>query len=324
MSILPPADWVPMRVYQQDTELLVDTCAINWNQLIEPFFEQTLERELRQPFNALFRAQVPLAQVAEQEQQNPSPPPAGLIFHMSRCGSTLLSRLLQFSPGCRMIAEPGAITMLLRQTAEHPLAVRVLLLRGLVGMFGRVAAPDQPPRLFLKLDSWQTCDLALFRLAFPATPWIFVTRDPLEILVSQINNPASAMLTRSEGAAQIGLDPSVALTQSIEEFCARALGCYCQIARQQLDSQGLVIDYAQLPGAAFELLPQWFGLEWTAQNQVHLRRLTRFHAKHPAEMFDDDSARKRAVATDWMRAATDQWARPSYEALTIATKAGKA
>ena len=53
-----------------------------------------------------------------------------------------------------------------------------------------VSALAQPRRgeqaLFVKLDSWHTLALPLFRRAFPSVPWVFLYRDPVEVPVSQL------------------------------------------------------------------------------------------------------------------------------------------
>jgi hypothetical protein len=57
----------------------------------------------------------------------------------------------------------------------------------MVAALGQARAGET--RLFLKLDCWHMRDLPLFRRAFPNTPWVFLYRDPVEVLVS---HPAGA------------------------------------------------------------------------------------------------------------------------------------
>ena len=47
---------------------------------------------------------------------------------------------------------------------------------------------------FVKFDSWNTLDLALIRRAFPDVPWIFLYRDPVEVIVSHMRQRGSQMI----------------------------------------------------------------------------------------------------------------------------------
>ena len=44
-------------------------------------------------------------------------------------------------------------------------------------------------RYFIKLDSWHIHDLPLIRAAFPEAPWIFVRRNLVEVVASQLRSP---------------------------------------------------------------------------------------------------------------------------------------
>lgn len=51
-------------------------------------------RCLRHPFNHVFRRESSMASLDEWYVESPGLAPAGFIFHMSRCGSTLACRML--------------------------------------------------------------------------------------------------------------------------------------------------------------------------------------------------------------------------------------
>src|SRR4051812_26126524 len=86
--------WMPMRVYSGDRTLMVDWCLLRRERLTDPFFEQTVERCLRRPFNLAFRRQTTVDELVAAARLGAGPPVAGLVFHMSRCGSTLVAQML--------------------------------------------------------------------------------------------------------------------------------------------------------------------------------------------------------------------------------------
>lgn len=114
--------------------------------------------------------------------------PAALVLHESRCGSTLVSQSL---------AECGALVSVSEATPVSQLLVipgvsaddRVALLRGLVRALVEGMGGNSLPGL-VKFTSWNVLLLPVIRAAFPDTPWVFVYRDPLEVLASHAQRPA--------------------------------------------------------------------------------------------------------------------------------------
>ena len=133
---------------------------------------------------------------------------------------------------------------------EFDAAGHAQLLRAMVGAFGRPRTSNVGPRLFLKLDSWHARALPLFRQAFPATPWIFVIRDPVEVLVSHLRRPgmqAAGVLPASiTGVDWRAGDPP-------ERYAAAALAGMCEAAEHAYAAGGgLVVNYTEA-GAADQI-----------------------------------------------------------------------
>ena len=121
---------MPIRIYWQDEEAFVDWCYMDGARLLEPFFDQTIESCFTSPFNLLFRHQTPLEVLGELYRQSRGLPLKGLIFHMSRCGSTLVSQMLgnvfdidpyvaQFFGGTSMLITVGVLLDTMRQMETH-------------------------------------------------------------------------------------------------------------------------------------------------------------------------------------------------------------
>ncbi len=91
-------DWMPIRVYQEQGEPMLDWAYFGSARFVEPFFEDTVAKVLRRSFSLLFRQQTPLSILDELQLLAPGVAPTGFIFHMSRCGSTLVSQMLAALP----------------------------------------------------------------------------------------------------------------------------------------------------------------------------------------------------------------------------------
>ena len=92
MELADLARWTPIRLGLQPPEPVLDWCDLRGNRFEEPFFDQSVQRWTN---GAAAR---PVVRTGLQElvalDGEPSLDPAGFIFHLSRCGSTLVSRLL--------------------------------------------------------------------------------------------------------------------------------------------------------------------------------------------------------------------------------------
>lgn len=315
MSERIPPGWAPISVALVRGRLVADCRPVNLDRLPAAFFDEDVNRALGQPFAAAFPAFADLEELAVSSELAGTP--AGLILHSSRCGSSLLVRLLQ-RPGCRVISEPSAVSLLLRHSAGRPPEERAALLRALVALFCRAEPGADSPRTILKLDSWETLELPLLRRAFPDAPSLFLYRDPVEVIVSQRHNPSGALASRVDVAWRLGLSPAEALAAPLEELCARLLSLTYAAALEHLDAGLALLSYPELPGGAIELLRRHFGLAWSPADLAHARRVAQFHAKHPGEYFADDSATKRRAAAPTVVAAAERWARGPYEALDAA------
>jgi len=75
----------------------------------------------------------------------------------------------------------------------------------------------------VKLDSWHTIALPLFRRAFPAVPWVFLYATPVEVMVSQLRMPGLQMLPEGIGPQLYGIERSYGGACTRKTIRARAL-----------------------------------------------------------------------------------------------------
>jgi gluconate kinase len=316
----PPAGWVPIRLYWRDGQALVDWCYLGDHTFTDPFFEQTIEVCLRSPFNLVFRQQTSVETLLEAQSCRPGPPPTGFIFHLSRCGSTLVAQMLAALPRHVVLSEAGPIDAVLNAHKRDPRlddTQRIAWLRAMVSALGQRRRGET--HLFIKFDCWHTLDLPLIRRAFPDVPWIFVYRDPVEILVSQVRQRGAHLTPRMLGPGLPGVDLAMAVAMGPEEYCARFLALICQAALDQhRAAAGLLINYRQLPDAVCSSILSWFGVSCPSADLERMREAARFNAKTPSMYFSDDSAEKNRAATDLIRRMADTWVAPLYQQLEAA------
>jgi hypothetical protein len=89
-------------------------------------------------------------------QLHPGLPPTGFIFHMSRCGSTLVSQMLASIPDNVVISEAGPIDAVVQAQATLPDLDHdrhAEWLRGVIGALGQPRTGGERPELSFSSDS---------------------------------------------------------------------------------------------------------------------------------------------------------------------------
>ncbi|MBS0631122.1 MAG: hypothetical protein JSS11_04355 [Verrucomicrobia bacterium] len=294
--------WTPLSLTGSTDGPAVDWCNFGPVRFTDSFFEQTAARALRNPARQLFRRQTGLEVLEHWDERVPSVRPTGFIYHLSRCGSTLAAQMLAASPRNIALSEPIPFD----QVLSLPLADdeansrRIACLRGVVHAMAQPRAGET--RCFIKVDSWHTHALPLIHAAFPDVPWIFLYRDPVEVLVSHHRQRGGQMIPGLMNARLFGLDPAEVLRMSPDEYCAHVLA---SISRAVLRHAGLghsrFINYRQLPGILWESLGDFFGAEFAPEEIALMREASCISAKQPHQSFAPDAAEKQSAATEEIR-----------------------
>ncbi|HEV2828459.1 MAG TPA: hypothetical protein VGW76_12750 [Pyrinomonadaceae bacterium] len=312
--------WVPTRFYWREGKPVVDWCYLGRQRFEAAFFEQTINKCMARPFNLLFRRQTPIEVLGEWHQLRPGLEPTGFVFHMSRCGSTLVSQMLAAVPTNVVISEARPIDSTLRAQFNSPEASddqRIIWLRWMVSALGKRWLGGEQ-HLFVKFDAWNTLELPLIRRAFPEVPWIFLYRDPVEVLVSHFDNRGAHMIPGVLTPSLFGMDLQTAFSVQPEDYCAKVLATICTAAFQHCPYGGRLVSYRQLPEVVPDSLLKFFNLRYSDEEIARLRAAAKRDAKNPSASFQNDSQKKRDKATKSIRDAADKWLYPIYEKLEAA------
>lgn len=293
--------------------------------LSEPFFDETVAR-LRNSIPPVREWNSDLEEIFEIADRLPPVTPAGLIFHISRCGSTLLSNALKTAEDSIVASEPTPITEIFLRPATPrasyleeslTMARTALLLESLAKIFASYRT-GTPERLIVKFASWNILSFPIIRRVWPEVPCIIVIREPLEVLISNLAKPVGWMELKSSPAEAIelfhwtGLNLDFTTMDNIE-FCARVIGQFCQAAVHAIDENCRVLDYENINIHTVRESAAFFRLSLRASDDK-IQRLLGTYAKDPTRSlpFKNDRQSKHQAATEALRAAADQWARASY------------
>jgi hypothetical protein len=249
--------------------------------------------------------------------------PTAFIFHMSRCGSTLLANVMAANERIVVMSEPPVISPLLRSLCNDKLRSSIVdpvllqVLRNVVGALGRRRRQDQQYYM-VKFNSWNVLQAQAIQLAFPGVPCLFLYREPAEVMVSLLRRPPGWMEKRT-GAIAISLAGSALDTLLPVEYAGRIL--------QGLVGAGLNIadacfmNYTELRRDVLPRLLQRLGIEVDAPVMANMQAQFERSAKSPWDVaFVDDRCAKQLAASGEIGEVSARLLGAQYAALENSTQ----
>ena len=310
----PGPGWLPARSVQTGSEPAFDWLWFGPGKLSAPFFEDEVRRAEALPLNWLLRTRMPLASLIAGASGD-EPPLRGLIFHMSRCGSTLLAQMLGAIAGTVVTSEPEPLDAVLRwiASARPPAATASAAIRAMAAALGRRSGVFVDAHI-IKLEVWHTFFLPELRAALPDAAWAYLHRDPVEVLVSQMTQPSLHIVPGALDEERLGIRGFDA--PSHIDYAARVLGrCVGAATENWSLGGGLSIDYRQIVSGGAMAAALHFGLAPDPVDNAAMAVATKRDAKAPETTFSSDIESKRAAASEEIHAAAAQWISPSYSVI---------
>lgn len=316
--------WLPVDALVRGGRPYVRWADMRGVRLAEPFFHQTTERVGRElPPRAEIVTDIDA--LLQFEKIADGLRPTGFIFHASRCGSTLVSNACAAAGDTLVFSEPYVVDKLLGQLftraggGEFEARLWQIFLRAAVAALGQRRGGGERG-FVIKFACCSTLQLGRVLRLWPGVPWVFVYRDPLEIMVSNLDNVPDWMRVEEQPehtAAVVGVAPAEVARMSPEEFCARALGKFYDAAAEHADARAKLLAYEQLAPETLAGVTRFFGAAPAQGELREIERVSRLYSKDSARRreFAADADSKRSRATPLVREMAERWAAGPYERL---------
>jgi hypothetical protein len=282
----------------------------------EPFFHETVARWRRDHPEAR-SIELDLPAFIAAVRVEPIRAPSGLIYHVGRCGSTLLANMLAVPRDHLVLKESLALNAVLSQVIHWGYdagEVRRAQWEGFARLvFSYLAwpAPGTERRLLVKLSSWAIVLAGTLDRLLPNTPAVYLHREAEAVVGSMLATPPGFDNLRSQPrhiAARFF--PSLASEAgdlSPLRFYAHVWRSVVEQVLAQPAGRLLVLEYGDLttdPGGTARRVLDHFGLRVEADAADRMAALQRVYAKDPrgSERFDAANSHARPPLDSAQRA----------------------
>ena len=287
--------------------------------LAEPFFQQTVDRAKADQRRELFTEFDVLPQL---EKTLESVAPTGFVFHSSRCGSTLVSNACRAIKNSIVLSEAPAIDKLIARfiTDEGPVkeSLYSVFLRGVVHALAQRRNGNEQ-HLFIKFACTSFAQFERINRLWPNVPWLFLYRDPVETIVSNVNDPPTWLLDEDWRvlASVTGASPAEVAAMSLEERCARSLAGFYTKADALANDRGMLLNYNQLSVPVISSVLEFFKVSPSAQELEAIARASSIYSKQASgtRPFVADADAKQKLASGLIRELAARWANKPYQRL---------
>jgi hypothetical protein len=289
--------------------------------LSEPFFQGSVGRLRGEGSNEL---ETELLALGSGTAHLPQVAPAGIVFNMSRCGSTLIINSLRRAENVVALSEAQPVERIIGWTASRSaywVKTAGALLTPLTTVFAHHQG-EPAKNVVIKTATGAIAALRSLRKWWPDVPCVVLTRNPVEILVSNVQKPPQWLRAAYDDnkiddlfGGLFGRPPENVMASGITEICAWAIDRYCAEALGALDNGCRVVDYEDLSIETVVKIAEYFGLTFTSEGLGELQEVFQFDSKRPKRRFNSDRETKQAGATELIRKAADRWPSASYDEL---------
>lgn len=289
--VAPLAHWIPYRLQYIDQHWLVNWLCLGDKRMDDPFFDETIRYcRAMQRRVSIFDSSSGTALLLANELK--SLQPQAFVFHVSRCGSTLLSQAFVQSETCISISEAPLLDEILRSKEHDPDisdAQREEWFKAALSWMGQLRTGRESSYI-IKLDSWHIHFYDLLREWFPEVPFFFLTRRPAEVLASHAKMKGIHMVPGLVNRSLLKMEgwDGYAVKWDFNLFAADVLMHYYNELRRILElgaKFNRFFDYSEGAKEMLESFSEFTGIELETKMYDRLK----YHSKTKGMPFDTES-----------------------------------
>ncbi|MBE8727072.1 sulfotransferase family protein [Flavobacterium hungaricum] len=286
----PLVNWIPNKLVEKDNGIYVEWVYLSDLKFAEPFFDETIAKCRSHAYNSKsFKVLSTIENTIDWSQEMVSVELKSLIFHISRCGSTMLSQSLATSSENIMISEAPIIDQILRNEIFGT-ETKTALLKAVLRFFGQKRFPKQK-HLILKLDAWNIFEIDYLRSIFPNIPFALLYRNPGEVLRSHQKMAGMHMVPNLIPPAVFGITPNEIDQIDSKQYRALVLEKYFQgfLDFHQTDKNVIILNYNEGMKSVVEQFVSFIKVDYSKDEMDKMLERLKKHSKNESSVFMGDS-----------------------------------
>jgi len=288
-AVHPLCNWVPHKLIEKEEGIFFEWLYLGEKRFTEPFFDDTMARCRSHQYNSAgYKVLSTLENLITWSGQITSIRLSGLIFHVSRCGSTMISQLLTIPSSNVMISEAPLIDQVLRNKKLSS-SSKAQVIFAVLKLLGQKRFPEES-QLFIKLDAWHVLEIEVLRMYFPHIPFIILCRKPSEILKSHKHLRGMHLVPHALPLELFGLGEKEIEALSLDTFGAKVLEKYYQAIYDFciLDRNCRILDYQYGMENMLTAFNTFLKIQYKEAEWGQMQERLKLHSKYPNNVFMSD------------------------------------
>ncbi|WDF62524.1 sulfotransferase family protein [Flavobacterium sp. KACC 22763] len=293
------SNWIPIKLIEKENEVYFEWIYLSDIPFADPFFDETIAKCRSHSYNSKrFKLISTVENLIDWSKELDFVELKGLIFHVSRCGSTMLSQSLATSSENIMVSEAPIIDEILRSDAFNE-NTKTILLESVIRLLGQKRFEEQK-NLIVKLDAWSIFKASYLRSVFPEIPFALLYRNPGEVLRSHQKQAGMHMVPNIIPSSVFGIASKEIQELSLQQYQALVLEKYFQgfLDFYEIDSNVIMLNYNDGMKNVIERFISFIDVDFS-ENEINLmlERLKK-HSKNENAVFTGDSYKDDLLSVD--------------------------
>jgi hypothetical protein len=231
--------------------------------------------------------------LAEWANKATSIAPGVFIFHISRCGSTLVSQLFAALNRCISLSEVPFFDDLLRLPFQDPDFDESLtgeLLTSAITFYGQRRTGNEQ-HLVIKADSWHIGFYEKIRSLYPEVPFVLMYRRPDEVFRSHRKLKGMQAVPGLIEPQVFGFDPSAIDYCDFDRYLSGVLEGYLTKYLEiiETDKHSLLVNYNEGAMPIIKKITSFAGISLSDDEIGLMQERSRYHSKTPGERFSEET-----------------------------------
>jgi len=298
----PLLNWIPYKLIENDQEVYFEWIYLSDKEYAEPFFDETMAICKSHSYNSTgFKVVSTAENLINWSAELESVELKSLVFHVSRCGSTMLSQSLATSSENIMISEAPVIDQILRSKLFNE-DQKSALLKSVLQILGQKRFPEQK-HLIIKLDAWHIFKASYLRSIFSEIPFALLYRNPTEVLKSHQKMAGMHMIPNLLPADFFGISGEEINQISFWQYGALVLEKYFQgfIDFYDKDQNVVILNYNESMKQVIERFLSFIHADYSNDEQDKMYDRLKSHSKDKNAVFAGDVYKNEALEVDFAK-----------------------